>query len=241
MAERELLHVVVVDEAAFGLDGLKTGERFARDREHALDVGANVGMKARVAIVARGGRLHRHRGGFALFPRRLLAERDPTRPGTVFAGKLGERRAKQAHVVTRPAGRVGIEVDCRNRAPDRLAQRLASLIAARDLGEIAEKPVLVRTIQDRAEAGESFPRAVVGGTCDRLRAVILTSVTTIFGLLPLLFETSLQAQFLKPMAVTITFGLMGSTLIVLVLVPALLMVQHDIEALFRRRRAAQPG
>jgi len=76
--------------------------------------------------------------------------------------------------------------------------------------------------------------AIIGGARDRLRAVILTSVTTMFGLLPLLFETSLQAQFLKPMAVTIVFGLMGATMIVLVLVPVLLAVQGDIAALFAR-------
>ena len=57
-----------------------------------------------------------------------------------------------------------------------------------------------------------------------------------FGLLPLLFETSLQAQFLKPMAVTIVFGLMGSTFIVLVLVPVLLAIQGDLVTLIARYR-----
>ena len=92
--------------------------------------------------------------------------------------------------------------------------------------------ILVRAIQDRLNAGEPLMEALVGGARDRLRAVILTSVTTIFGLTPLLFETSLQAQFLKPMAVTIVFGLLGVTLIVLILVPCLLAIQGDIAALF---------
>jgi multidrug efflux pump subunit AcrB len=52
--------------------------------------------------------------------------------------------------------------------------------------------------------------------------VLLTSLTTIAGLLPLLFETSLQAQFLIPMAVSISFGLAFGTFLVLLLVPALL-------------------
>ena len=91
--------------------------------------------------------------------------------------------------------------------------------------------ILVRAIENRLAAGESFVDALVGGAQDRLRAVILTSVTTISGLLPLLFETSLQAQFLKPMAVTIAFGLMGVTAIVLILVPSLLAIQGDIAAL----------
>jgi multidrug efflux pump subunit AcrB len=94
--------------------------------------------------------------------------------------------------------------------------------------------ILVRAIEERLRAGETLVEAVTGGARDRLRAVILTSVTTMFGLLPLLFETSLQAQFLKPMAVTIVFGLLGSTFIVLVLVPILLVVQADITAIFAR-------
>ena len=94
--------------------------------------------------------------------------------------------------------------------------------------------ILVRAIQDRLSAGEPLQDAIVGGARDRLRAVILTSVTTVFGLTPLLFETSLQAQFLKPMAVTIVFGLIGVTPIVLILVPCLLAIQGDIAALFGR-------
>ena len=97
--------------------------------------------------------------------------------------------------------------------------------------------ILVRAIQDRLDAGEPLMEALVGGARDRLRAVILTSVTTIFGLLPLLFETSLQAQFLKPMAVTIVFGLLGVTGIVLILVPSLLAIQSDIAAFFGRAPA----
>ena len=94
--------------------------------------------------------------------------------------------------------------------------------------------ILVRAIQDRLTAGEPLHDAIVGGARDRLRAVILTSVTTIFGLTPLLFETSLQAQFLKPMAVTIVFGLLGVTPIVLILVPCLIAIQRDIAAFFGR-------
>ena len=99
--------------------------------------------------------------------------------------------------------------------------------------------ILVRAVQDRLDAGEPLPEALVGGAKDRLRAVILTSVTTILGLTPLLFETSLQAQFLKPMAVTIVFGLIGVTPIVLILVPSLLAIQADIGAFFGRRPPAE--
>jgi multidrug efflux pump subunit AcrB len=70
--------------------------------------------------------------------------------------------------------------------------------------------------------GMAIRDALVESSCLRLRAVLLTSLTTIAGLTPLLFETSLQAQFLIPMAVSISFGLGFATLLVLFLVPVLL-------------------
>jgi len=70
--------------------------------------------------------------------------------------------------------------------------------------------------------GMEIQNALVKASSQRLRAVLLTSLTTIAGLTPLLFETSLQAQFLIPMATSIAFGLMFSTIIVLFIVPVLL-------------------
>ncbi len=64
--------------------------------------------------------------------------------------------------------------------------------------------------------------AVVGAV--GFRAVILTSSTTIGCLLPLLSEASLQAEFLKPMALTIVFGLLVTTVLVLIVVPALVAI-----------------
>ncbi len=100
--------------------------------------------------------------------------------------------------------------------------------------------ILVSTIDHHLrQDGKSVRDAVIDGTCERLRAVLLTSLTTIGGLTPLLFETSLQAQFLIPMAITLVFGLMGTTFLVLLVVPALLAIQEDIRSLPRRllRRA----
>jgi multidrug efflux pump subunit AcrB len=68
--------------------------------------------------------------------------------------------------------------------------------------------------------------------------VLLTSLTTIGGLAPLLFETSLQAQFLVPMAVTISFGLMFSTVLVLLVVPAILSFHESAVHRFGRRKIA---
>ena len=68
----------------------------------------------------------------------------------------------------------------------------------------------------------------------RLRAVLLTSLTTIAGLMPLLFETSFQAQFLIPMATSIAFGLAFTTVLVLLVVPALLSLHEGVHAQVRR-------
>ncbi|WP_289282139.1 efflux RND transporter permease subunit, partial [Methylophaga sp. UBA5088] len=70
----------------------------------------------------------------------------------------------------------------------------------------------------------------------RLRAVLLTSLTTIAGLTPLLFETSLQAQFLIPMAVSMSFGLMFSTVLVLLVIPAMLAVYEQMADKFLPKR-----
>lgn len=75
--------------------------------------------------------------------------------------------------------------------------------------------------------GLPFNKAIVEASCQRLRAVGLTSFTTIAGLLPLLFETSLQAQFLIPMAVSITFGLLVATVLILVIIPCLLYIFEE--------------
>ena len=72
--------------------------------------------------------------------------------------------------------------------------------------------------------------ALVGASCGRLRAVLLTSLTTVGGLTPLLFERSLQAQFLIPMAASIAFGLGFSVVLVLFFVPALLSMLESLRA-----------
>ena len=76
--------------------------------------------------------------------------------------------------------------------------------------------------------GVAIQEAVVEGSKDRLRPVILTTVTTVGGLLPLLFETSMQAQLVQPLAITLVFGMLVSPFLVLLFVPALLGVGHDI-------------
>lgn len=84
-----------------------------------------------------------------------------------------------------------------------------------------------------AEGMDRF-EAIVEACVRRLRAVLLTSITTIAGLTPILFETSMQAQFLKPMAVSLVFGLLFGTGLILLVVPAMLMIIEE-----QRDRTAQ--
>lgn len=84
--------------------------------------------------------------------------------------------------------------------------------------------ILVSFYKSLRESGLSINKALEEAAVQRVRAVLLTSLTTIAGLTPLLFETSLQAQFLIPMATAIAFGLMFSTFLILLVVPAMLSI-----------------
>lgn len=77
------------------------------------------------------------------------------------------------------------------------------------------------------EEGLSVHDAIVASCTSRLRAVLLTSVTTYAGLVPLLGETSMQAQFLIPAAASLGYGILFATVITLILIPGLLMIQID--------------
>jgi multidrug efflux pump subunit AcrB len=72
--------------------------------------------------------------------------------------------------------------------------------------------------------------AVVESGVRRFRPIILTTLTTFFGLLPMLFETSRQARFLIPMAISLAFGVLFSTFIILYLIPVLYIILEDIMA-----------
>lgn len=103
--------------------------------------------------------------------------------------------------------------------------------------------VLVTRINERQSQGDTLEEAATGAAQDRFRAVLLTSLTTIGGLTPLLFETSRQAQFLIPMAITLVFGLSAATILVLLLVPSLIGIGGDLGSLWtsaRNRMAGSP-
>ena len=84
--------------------------------------------------------------------------------------------------------------------------------------------VLIDYINSRREAGRSLYQALIDAGRRRFRPVLLTSVTTIAGLTPMLMETSFQAQFLIPLAATLVFGLMVATVMVLILIPTFYVV-----------------
>ena len=118
-----------------------------------------------------------------------------------------------------------------------LSMNILSLFALIALSGIVvnNSIILVATIERRLEELDgAFEQSVVSGATDRLRPVLLTSMTTIGGLSTLMFETSLQAQFLIPMATTIVFGLAVTTALVLFLVPATLGIGRDLEQLVKR-------
>ncbi|MDG2243485.1 MAG: efflux RND transporter permease subunit [Rhodospirillaceae bacterium] len=88
---------------------------------------------------------------------------------------------------------------------------------------INDSIILVTVFKELREQGMKAAEAAIESGCRRLRPVLLTSVTTVAGVLPLLFETSEDAQFLKPMVISIGFGLIFGTAIVLFVLPAFLV------------------
>ncbi|WP_293576208.1 efflux RND transporter permease subunit [Phaeobacter sp.] len=105
---------------------------------------------------------------------------------------------------------------------------------------INDSIVLVTTIDEYAQDRGILP-SVIDGAADRLRPVMLTTLTTVLGLTPLLYEGSQQAQFLKPTVITLVYGLGFGMFLVLLVVPALIAVQADIARPFAAvRRGLQP-
>lgn len=102
---------------------------------------------------------------------------------------------------------------------------------------INDSIVLVTTIDDYAKDRGLLP-AIIDGTADRLRAVLLTTLTTVLGLAPLLYESSSQAQFLKPTVITLVYGLGFGFFLVLLVVPALVAMQADVHRQIQAARRA---
>jgi multidrug efflux pump subunit AcrB len=98
--------------------------------------------------------------------------------------------------------------------------------------------ILVDFINQKRAQGLSLLPSVVESGMRRFRPILLTSLTTFLGLMPIVFEQSLQARFIIPMAIGLAFGVMFATVIILFLIPVLYLILHDLQSLFHRNRDA---
>ena len=102
--------------------------------------------------------------------------------------------------------------------------------------------ILIDFINRAVRSGIDIETAVVQSGKARFRPVLLTSITTIAGLMPILLERSFQAQFLIPMAISICFGLLAATFLTLLYVPALYLILRDVRnSVVARFQRAEEG
>ena len=109
---------------------------------------------------------------------------------------------------------------------------LRRLIAPHQIHEITNR---------RREEGSDSRVAVIEGCVRRFRPVVLTSITTFMGLLPIQLESSIQAQFVKPMAISVGFGVLFATFVTLLLVPVIYIIGQDVMRLFSRDNVETPA
>lgn len=93
--------------------------------------------------------------------------------------------------------------------------------------------IFMEFFNERRRSGASLSRALIRAGRARLRPILLTTITTVLGLTPLMLEKSFQARFLIPMAITIACGLISATAIILLVLPAMLAILSDIKAVAR--------
>jgi len=96
-----------------------------------------------------------------------------------------------------------------------------------------------RTNQNRKEGLDAHASLIEAAT-RRFRPILLTSLTTFFGLAPMIVETSVQAKFLIPMAISLGFGILFATGITLLLIPSFYLVLEDIRGAFGLRDRYAP-
>jgi multidrug efflux pump subunit AcrB len=113
---------------------------------------------------------------------------------------------------------------------------MLSVMAGIALGGVVinDAIVLMDYYKSEVSQNENKKEALVSAVKRRFRPIVMTTVTTVAGLLPMLLETSIQAQFLIPMAITIAFGLMTGTTGTLIVLPALIEIMEDMRAFLRK-------
>jgi len=92
--------------------------------------------------------------------------------------------------------------------------------------------LLIDFINRVRRKGKPLQDAVMDAGQRRFRPILLTSLTTFFGLMPMILETSVQAQFLVPMAISLAFGILFATGITLLLIPCLFLALEDVRQFF---------
>ncbi|GHF17455.1 multidrug transporter AcrB [Kordiimonas sediminis] len=96
-------------------------------------------------------------------------------------------------------------------------------------GVIINNSLMVITfVNERLDAGEDYLSAILEGTLERFRAILLTTLTTFLGVAPIILETSVQAQFLIPTAVSLGFGIVIGTTVLILTVPALTVLHYKV-------------
>ncbi|MBL1218306.1 MAG: efflux RND transporter permease subunit [Planctomycetes bacterium] len=94
--------------------------------------------------------------------------------------------------------------------------------------------ILIEFYNHKRAEGMDIDNALIESAMRRLRPIVLTTMTTVLGLLPLMTEQSFQAKFLIPMAISISFGLLSATVMILIVLPSLIRIGRDLTDLFRR-------
>ena len=106
---------------------------------------------------------------------------------------------------------------------------------------INDSLILIDLANKKFKLGEEKFHAVLGAATQRFRPIILTTLTTFVGLAPMMFETSRQARFLIPMAISLGYGIVFATFLTLILIPSLYMINEDIKKIISKFKRALFG
>ncbi len=106
-------------------------------------------------------------------------------------------------------------------------------------GVVINDSLIMIDYANRRRGQQSALDAITQAGVRRFRPIMLTTLTTFGGLMPLIFEKSLQAQYIIPMAISLGFGILFATAIILVLVPCLYMILEDIQGMFPGKSALE--
>ncbi len=104
-------------------------------------------------------------------------------------------------------------------------------------GVVVNDSIILLDFINRSKQKTSLIESVMNAGTARFRAILLTSITTFIGLLPIMLETSLQARFLIPMAASLAFGILFATVITLLLIPCLYVILEDLKSLLSGKKS----